>query len=109
MTTVSMTFLSEHEVNHFFVVSFLYAGLCAFLLAVVLNGSYNKAAYKWTRTFLAMYWLIFAVGFLLSLVFATTPLIVTIITTGTLFLIWIQFIQFYLKNHKKTKDPHKIY
>lgn len=109
MTTVSMTFLSEHEINHFFVVTFLYAGLCAFLLAVVLNGIYNKAAYKWTRTFLVMYWLIFAVGFLLSLIFATTPLMVTIITTGILFLIWIQFIQFYLKNHKKTKDPHKIY
>ncbi|MVX59586.1 hypothetical protein E5983_08090 [Streptococcus danieliae] len=41
MLTVSMTFLSEQEVHHLFVVAFLYAGLFAFFLAIILNGVYN--------------------------------------------------------------------
>ncbi len=109
MITVSMTFLSEHEANHLFVVGFLYSGLFAFLVAIILNGVYNKPAYKWTRTYQIIYWRLFGLGLLGSLIFASSPIIVTAITTGTIFLIWIHFIRFYTKNHRESYDSHKLY
>ncbi|MBG9367517.1 MULTISPECIES: low temperature requirement protein A [unclassified Streptococcus] len=109
MITVSMTFLSEHEANHLFVVGFLYSGLFAFLLAIILNGVYNKPAYKWTRSYQITYWSLFGLGLLGSLIFASSPLTVTVITTATIFLIWTHFIRFYMKNHRESNDPHKIY
>lgn len=109
MITVSMTFLSEQEAHHLFVVAFLYAGLFAFFLAIILNGVYNKPAYKWTRSYLQVYWLLFALGFVASLIFAATPLMITVITTGTIFLIWAHFMYFYLKNHRKSNDSHEIH
>lgn len=109
MITVSMSFLSEHEANHLFVVGFLYSGLFAFLLAIILNGVYNKPAYKWTRSYQITYWSLFGLGLLGSLIFASSPLTVTVITTATIFLIWTHFIRFYLNNHRESNDPHKIY
>lgn len=109
MITVSMSFLSEHEANHLFVVGFLYSGLFAFLLAVILNGVYNKPAYKWTRSYQIIYWSLFGLGLLGSLIFASSPLTVTAITTATIFFIWIHFIRFYLNNHRESNDSHKIY
>ncbi|NYS49209.1 beta-carotene 15,15'-monooxygenase [Streptococcus danieliae] len=108
MLTVSMTFLSEQEVHHLFV-AFLYAGLFAFFLAIILNDVYNKPAYKWTRSYLQIYWLLFTLGFVAGLIFAATPLMVTVITTGTIFLIWAHFIHFYLKNHRKSNDSFEIH
>lgn len=109
MITVSMSFLSEHEANHLFVVGFLYSGLFAFLLAVILNGVYNKPAYKWTRSYQIIYWSLLGLGLLGSLIFASSPLTVTAITTATIFFIWIHFIHFYIKNHRESNDPHEMY
>lgn len=109
MLTVSMTFLTEHEANHLFVVGFLYTGLFAFLLAIILNGVYNKPAYKWTRSYRIVYWGLFGLGLLGSLIFANSPLMVTSITTATIFLIWIHFIRFYIKNHRQSNDSHELH
>ncbi|MBM7636269.1 low temperature requirement protein A [Streptococcus saliviloxodontae] len=109
MMTVSMTFLSEHEVNHLFAVSFLYSGLFLFLIAVLLNGSYNKPAYQWTKDYLLQTATLFAVGLVASLIFASSNHLVVYITTVVIFFIWLTFIRFYLKQHRLSKDPHDIH
>ncbi|MGT2907322.1 low temperature requirement protein A [Streptococcus dentiloxodontae] len=109
MMTVSMTFLSENEVNHLFAVGFLYIGLFLFLIAVLLNGSYNKPAYQWTKDYLLKTAALFVLGLVLSLTFAASSNLVIYITTAVIFLIWLTFIRFYLKQHKVSKDDHEIY
>lgn len=109
MMTVSLSFLAEHEVNHWFAVGFLYTGVFLFLIAVLLNGSYNKPAYQWTRDYLVKTAVLFVMGLILSLAFAASSHMVVYITTAVIFLIWLTFIRFYLRQHKASQDPHEIY
>lgn len=109
MMTVSMSFLKETEANQWFVLTFLYVAIFLFLLGVHINGAYNKPAYRWTNSYLWSLIGLFLLGFILSALFISSSHLVILITTVMIFTIWLSFIRFYMKQHKLSKDSHKIY
>ena len=97
MTTVSMTFLSEAESNHFFVVSFLYTGLAMFQWAVLANSKFNKDYLRFDGKYYTIQAIWFVIGLVLSLMFASQFNLVIIFTTIMLLAIQIHLSLFYTK------------
>lgn len=109
ITTVSMNLLIETTTHYLFETMFLYSGLFLFLFALLLNGTYNKPAYKWTRNYLSKVITIFILAFILSIFLSYSNNLVLYLTTIMLLLIEIVFIRFYIKQHRISQDSHEFY
>ncbi|EHJ51570.1 low temperature requirement protein A [Streptococcus macacae] len=103
MTTVSMSFLMEHEANHLFVVAFLYVGLFLFQWAVLANSKFNKDYLRLSRNYYLVEAGFFLAGLILSLIFAANFNLVIIITTVMLIAIQLHFAFFYTSQSRKHK------
>ncbi|CIY74279.1 putative low temperature requirement protein A [Streptococcus pneumoniae] len=105
MMTVSMSFLLNPEANHLFVTSFFYMGLGLFQAAVLANGPYNKDYLRYSKGF---YWLqaaLYLIALILSLIFASNPMIVVTIATILALAIQIHFVHFYMTQTRKHATP----
>ena len=101
MMTVSMSFLLNPEANHLFVTSFFYIGIGLFQAAVLANGPYNKHYLRFSKRFYFIQAGIYIIAFLLSLTFASNPMIVVSIATLLTLAKEIHFAYFYIKQTKK--------
>ena len=108
MMTVSMSFLLYPEANHLFVTSFFYMGLGLFQAAVLANGPYNKHYLRFSKHFYFIQVALYLTALILSLLFASNPLIVVTIATILTLAIEFHFAHFYIKQTKKfsTLDWH---
>ena len=108
MMTVSMSFLLNPEANHLFVTSFFYIGLGLFQVAVLANGPYNKHYLRFSKRFYFVQAALYLTALILSLIFASNPMIVVSIATLLTLAIEIHFAYFYIKQTKKfsTVDWH---
>ena len=105
MMTVSMSFLLNPEANHLFVTSFFYMGLGLFQAAVLANGPYNKHYLRFSKRFYFIQAGSYIIAFLLSLTFASNPMIVVSIATILALAIQIHFVHFYMTQTRKHSTP----
>ena len=105
MMTVSMTFLLNPEANHLFVTSFFYIGIGLFQAAVLANSPFNKKYLQYSNTFYLIEAGMFVIAFLLSLIFASNPMIVVTIATILALAIQIHFGCFYMIQTRKHSTP----
>lgn len=105
MMTVSMSFLLSPEANHLFVTSFFYMGIGLFQSAVLANGPYNKDYLRYSKGF---YWVqaaLYLIALILSLIFASNPMIVVTIATILALAIQIHFTYYYMSQTRKHATP----
>lgn len=105
MITVSMTFLLNPEANHLFVTSFFYIGFGLFQAAVLANSPFNKKYLQYSNTFYLIEAGMFVIAFLLSLIFASNPMIVVTIATVLALAIQIHFGCLYMIQTRKHSTP----
>ena len=101
MMDVSMSFLLNPEVNRLFATSFYYIGFGLFQAAVLANGPYNKHYLSYSKSYYCVQATLYLAALILSLIFASNPIIVVSITTIFALAITIQFIYFYVTQNKK--------
>ena len=105
MMTVSMSFLLSPEANHLFVTSFFYIGIGFFQAAVLANGHYNKQHLRFPTSFYFVQATPYLTALILSLIFASNPLIVVTIATILTLVIEIHFVHFYMTQTRKYSTP----
>ena len=105
MMTVSMSFLLSPEANHLFVTSFFYVGLGLFQAAVLANGPYNKHYLRYSKGFYFVQTALYLTALILSLIFASNPIIVVTIATILALAIQIHFGCFYMIQTRKHSTP----
>ena len=101
MMTVSMSFLLNPETNLLFATSFFYIGIGLFQAAVLANGPYNKHYLRYSKSYYCVQATLYLAALILSLIFASNPIIVVSITTILALAIVIHFIYFYMTQNKK--------
>ena len=101
MMTVSMSFLLNPETNLLFATSFFYIGIGLFQAAVLANGPYNKHYLRYSKSYYCVQATLYLAALILSLIFASNPIIVVSITTILALAIAIHFIYFYVTQNKK--------
>lgn len=101
MMTVSMSFLLNPEVNRLFATSFYYIGFGLFQAAVLANGPYNKHYLSYSKSYYCVQATLYLAALILSLIFASNPIIVASITTILALAIATHFIYFYVTQNKK--------
>ena len=101
MMTVSMSFLLNPETNLLFATSFFYIGFGLFQAAVLANGPYNKHYLRYSKSYYCVQATLYLAALILSLIFASNPIIVVSITTIFALAIAIHFIYFYVTQNKK--------
>ena len=102
MMTVSMSFLLNPETNLLFATSFFYIGIGLFQAAVLANGPYNKHYLRYSKSYYCVQATLYLAALILSLIFASNPIIVVSITTILALAIAIHSIYFYMTQTKKT-------
>ena len=106
MMTVSMSFLLNPEVNLLFATSFFYIGIGLFQAAVLANGPYNKHYLRYSKSYYCVQATLYLAALILSLIFASNPIIVVSITTILALAIAIHSIYFYMTQTKKHSTPY---
>ena len=101
MMTVSMSFLQNPEANRLFATSFFYIGIGLFQAAVLANGPYNKHYLRYSKSYYCVQATLYLAALILSLIFASNPIIVVSITTILALAIATHFIYFYMTQNKK--------
>lgn len=101
MMTVSIGFLQNPEVNRLFATSFSYIGFGLFQAAVLVNGPYNKNYLRYSKSYYCVQATLYLAALILSLIFASNPIIVVSITTILALAIATHFIYFYVTQNKK--------
>ena len=101
MMTVSMSFLLNPDVNRLFVTGFYYIGFGLFQAAVLANGPYNKHYLSYSKSYYCVQATLYLAALILSLIFASNPIIVVSITTIFALAIASHFIYFYVTQNKK--------
>ena len=81
MMTVSMSFLLNPEANRLFATGFSYIGFGLFQAAVLANGPYNKHYLSYSKSYYCVQATLYLAALILSLIFASNPIIVVSITT----------------------------
>ena len=107
MLTVSMSFLQNPEANRLFATSFSYIGFGLFQAAVLVNGPYNKHYLRYSKSYYCVQATLYLAAFILSLIFASNPIIVVSITTILALATAIHFIYFYMTQTKKHSTPYE--
>ena len=106
MMTVSMSFLLNPETNLLFATSFFYIGIGLFQAAVLANGPYNKHYLRYSKSYYCVQATLYLAALILSLIFASNPIIVVSITTILALAISIHSIYFYMTQTKKHSTPY---
>lgn len=106
MMTVSMSFLLNPETNLLFATSFFYIGIGLFQAAVLANGPYNKHYLRYSISYYCVQATLYLAALILSLIFASNPIIVVSITTILALAIAIHSIYFYMTQTKKHSTPY---
>ena len=106
MMTVSMSFLQNPEANRLFATSFSYIGFGLFQAAVLVNGPCNKHYLRYSKSYYCVQATLYLAAFILSLIFASNPIIVVSITTILALAIAIHSIYFYMTQTKKHSTPY---
>ena len=106
MMTVSMSFLLNPEANLLFATSFFYIGIGLFQAAVLANGPYNKNYLRYSKSYYCVQATLYLAALILSLIFASNPIIVVSITTILALAIAIHSIYFYMTQTKKHSTPY---
>ena len=106
MMTVSMSFLQNPEANRLFATSFFYIGIGLFQAAVLANGPYNKHYLRYSKSYYCVQATLYLAALILSLIFASNPIIVVSITTILALAIAIHSIYFYMTQTKKHSTPY---
>ena len=101
MMTVSIGFLQNPEVNRLFATSFSYIGFGLFQAAVLVNGPHNKHYLRYSKSYYCVQATLYLAALILSLIFASNPIIVVSITTILALAIATHFIYFYMTQNKK--------
>ena len=101
LMTVSIGFLQNPEVNRLFATSFSYIGFGLFQAAVLVNGPYNKHYLRYSKSYYCVQATLYLAALILSLIFASNPIIVVSITTILALAIATHFIYFYVTQNKK--------
>ena len=103
LMTVSMGFLLNPEANLLVAISFFYIGIGLFQAAVLANGPYNKNYLRYSKSYYCAQATLYLAALILSLIFASNPIIVVSITTilALALAIAIHFIYFYVTQNKK--------
>ena len=101
MMTVSMSFLQNPDANRLFATIFSYIGFGLFQAAVLVNGPYNKHYLRYSKSYYCVQATLYLAAFILSLIFASNPIIVVSITTILALAIATHFIYFYVTQNKK--------
>ncbi|RSI50255.1 low temperature requirement protein A [Streptococcus sanguinis] len=101
MMTVSMSFLQNPEANRLFATIFSYIGFGLFQVAVLVNGPCNKHYLSYSKSYYCVQATLYLAALILSLIFASNPIIVVSITTILALAIAIHFIYFYVTQNKK--------
>ena len=101
MMTVSMSFLLNPEANRLFATSFSYIGFGLFQAAVLVNGPHNKHYLRYSKSYYCVQATLYLAALILSLIFASNPIIVVSITTIFALAIASHFIYFYVTQNKK--------
>ena len=101
LMTVSMGYLLNPEANLLVAISFFYIGIGLFQAAVLANGPYNKNYLRYPRSYYCAQATLYLAALILSLIFASNPIIVVSITTILALAIAIHFIYFYVTQNKK--------
>ena len=101
LMTVSMGYLLNPEANLLFAISFFYIGIGLFQAAVLANGPYNKHYLRYSKSYYCVQATLYLAALILSLIFASNPIIVVSITTILALAIAIHFIYFYVTQNKK--------
>ena len=110
MMTVSMSFLLNPETNLLFATSFFYIGIGLFQAAVLANGPYNKHYLRYSKSYYCVQATLYLAALILSLIFASNPIIVVSITTIFALAIASHFIYFYMTQNKKySKSNWKLF
>ena len=105
MMTVSMNFLLSPDANHLFVTSFFYMGLGLFQVSVLANGPFNKQYLRYSKPFYFIQAALYLTALILSLIFASNPMIVVTIATILTLAIEIHFVHFYMTQTRKQSTP----
>lgn len=85
--------------------SFFYIGIGLFQAAVLANGPYNKDYLRYSKGF---YWVqatLYLIALILSLIFASNPMIVVTIATILALAIQIHFTYYYMSQTRKHATP----
>ena len=106
MMTVSMSFLLNPETNLLFATSFFYIGIGLFQAAVLANGPYNKHYLRYSKSYYCVQATLYLAALILSLIFASNPIIVVSITTILALAKAIHSIYFYMTQTKKHSTPY---
>ena len=106
MMTVSMSFLQNPEANHLFATIFSYIGFGLFQVAVLVNGPCNKHYLRYSKSYYCVQATLYLAALILSLIFASNPIIVVSITTILALAIAIHSIYFYMTQTKKHSTPY---
>ena len=106
MMTVSMSFLLNPEANRLFATSFFYIGIGLFQAAVLANGPYNKHYLRYSKSYYCVQATLYLAALILSLIFASNPIIVVSIATILALAIAIHSIYFYMTQTKKHSTPY---
>ena len=101
LMTVSMGYLLNPEANLLVAISFFYIGIGLFQAAVLANGPYNKNYLRYSKSYYCAQATLYLAALILSLIFASNPIIVVSITTILALAIAIHFIYFYMTQNKK--------
>ena len=101
LMTVSMGYLLNPEANLLVATSFSYIGFGLFQAAVLVNGPYNKHYLRYSKSYYCVQATLYLAALILSLIFASNPIIVVSITTILALAIAIHFIYFYVTQNKK--------
>ena len=101
LMTVSMGYLLNPEANLLVAISFFYIGIGLFQAAVLANGPYNKHYLRYSKSYYCVQATLYLAALILSLIFASNPIIVVSITTILTLAIAIHFIYFYVTQNKK--------
>ena len=101
LMTVSMGYLLNPEANLLVAISFFYIGIGLFQAAVLANGPYNKHYLRYSKSYYCVQATLYLAALILSLIFASNPIIVVSITTIFALAIAIHFIYFYVTQNKK--------
>lgn len=106
LMTVSMGFLLNPEANLLVAISFFYIGIGLFQAAVLANGPYNKNYLRYSKSYYCAQATLYLAALILSLIFASNPIIVVSITTILAIAIAIHSIYFYMTQTKKHSTPY---
>ena len=104
--TVSMSFLLDPGANLLFATSFFYIGIGLFQAAILANGPYNKHYLRYSKSYYCVQATLYLAALILSLIFASNPIIVVSITTILALAIAIHSIYFYMTQTKKHSTPY---